>query len=90
MDWNYPETLKNVQDVLTSLGFAVDNDDTYIHILDYDSKTGAEEHFFKAIEHFLEGAIAWKGEDGTLFGWKFENGKMNIIKTNAVLPCDGE
>ena len=65
MDANYPETCKDAKAVLEQLGFECSyaaNGDLLID--GYDSKTGQEDLFLKAIEFDAEGTITWRGEEG--------------------------
>jgi len=79
MDANYPETCKNLEDILTNLGFEIDKDDSSnIAILTYNSKIGAEGYFFDAIASLVQDGsyVCWRGEDGEEWRWLFTNGKM--------------
>lgn len=73
MDWNYPETCKNAQEILEQLGFECEeNDEGDIEIYGYSSKSGAEGDFLKSIGHLLTGEIEWQGECGAM--WKLQFG----------------
>lgn len=63
MPWNYPETCKTVQEIFEKLGFTISEDDGFIYINGYDSKTGNEDAFLEAIGKLLRGEIEWSGED---------------------------
>ena len=72
MDANYPETCKDAQAVLEMLGFdTVYDTNGDLLITAYDSKTGQEDLFLKAIEMDGLGKIKWKGEDGARWTTEF-------------------
>lgn len=65
MDPNYPDTCKDAQAVLEQLGFYTQYNGAGDLLIDgYDSKTGQEDLFLKAIENEASGTIEWVGEDG--------------------------
>jgi hypothetical protein len=64
MDANYPDTCPDARAVLEMLGFYTDyNDEGDLLIEGYDSKTGQEDLFLKAIENDAAGEILWTGEE---------------------------
>lgn len=70
MDPNYPETCKDTYEILAQLGFDCSYDDKGdLHIEFYDSKTGQEELFFKAIKQYVVGTIDWIGEDDDIYSF---------------------
>lgn len=79
MDWNYHEKCKDVQDIFEALGFEIEEDDDKIHIIYYEGKSGSQELFFKAIGNLLRGEIAWCGEDGEKWKWKFGPKGMKVL-----------
>jgi len=87
MEPNYPETCKNLKDILDALGFETDYDNKGNIIgLAYDSKIGDEEYFLQAIAPFVKTGsfITWVGEDDTYWKQIF-NGKKMITKTGRVV-----
>lgn len=72
MDADYPSKCKDAEAVLKEVGFYCDrNRDGSLLIGGYDSKTGQEELFLKAIENMGTGEILWLGEDGDRYVTKF-------------------
>ena len=70
-------TIPNAKEVFLALGFDVqDEEDGGILIFAYDSKIGDERWFFAAAAPFMSGEFEWKGEDGEMWKWMFEEGKM--------------
>lgn len=80
MDPDYPKTCKTAQEILEQLGFDVEtNDNGDIINLQYDGKTGAEEHFMKVIAPYVEPGsyIEWKGEEEyDHYKFEFDGKKM--------------
>lgn len=77
MDWNYHETCRNSKEILEALGFEVDfNDQGDLYVVSYDSKSGNEEHFIKALAPYATGYICWVGEDGCQYKWEIEDGEF--------------
>ncbi len=64
MEWNYHETCSDLVEILNELGFDVSQDEEYIKIDYYSSKSGQEGLFLKEISNLSEGHIIWRGEDG--------------------------
>jgi hypothetical protein len=91
MGENYDSTSDSALDILELLGFDYSvNENNNISIDYYNNKMGQENLFFVAIAHLLEDSfIRWVGEDGDIFEWKFENGKMysdGRLQDNPFLP----
>ena len=78
MPWNYHETLSTMEEILEALGFELDMYGGELCSVNYDSKTGSEEHFLRAIAPWVEDGsfIVWRGEDGAMWRWLFDNGEM--------------
>jgi len=80
MSPNYPETCKNMFEILQELGFYwnLDEEGNVINIgYDYN-KTGNEEYFLCCFAGFVaDGSeIEFKGEDESYWKFVFKNGKM--------------
>lgn len=81
MDWNYHQTCSDVSKILNNLGFDTDYDDAgNLLIVGYDSKTGQEDLFLKAISPLAKGYIVWKGEQGEVWGETY-GGDQVIVKS---------
>lgn len=79
MDWNYPETCKNVTEILQQIGFDVMEQDDCIRIIGYDDKTGCEQMFLSALTPFFEeGYAEWRGEDGEEWRCSYRDGKAYV------------
>ena len=80
MEWNYDETCESLAEVLEMIGFEVETNEHGIFITWYDSKSGDEEVFFKALAPFIEdgGMMEWSGEEGCKWAWKFSDGEMLV------------
>jgi hypothetical protein len=82
MPENYDETCLNLADILDCLGFHPQFDELSGDIIDleYDSKIGQEELFFRAIGHLVDdkSVIYWDGEDGAKWRWVFNGEKMGV------------
>ena len=81
MNWNYDETCKDLVEVLEEVGFDVYQNDTGIIGLEYDSKTGDEEVFLKALAPFVKDGsyLPFKGEEGECWDYSFHKGKMREV-----------
>lgn len=80
MDWNYPETCKNLIEVLDQIGFTATEDEHGIIDLEYDSKTGNEEWFLCALAPFVQhgSQIHFIGEDDLEWNYLFSHGKLFV------------
>jgi hypothetical protein len=90
MDYNYPETCKDMNEILEALGFDVlyDNEGNLIG-LSYYNKTGSEDYFMSCFAGFVkdESVIDWKGEENEdYYRYFFKDGKM--IVQRAVVTLD--
>jgi hypothetical protein len=65
MSEKYDEEAEDAEHIFKMLGFETEcNPDDGLTLLGYDSKTGQEDLFLKAIEFDAEGTITWRGEEG--------------------------
>lgn len=81
MDYNYPETCKDMHEVLTQVGFNCEyDDDGNLVMLDYDeNKTGNEDYFLCCLAGFIEDGsyLIFKGEeDDDYYRFTFQDGYM--------------
>lgn len=79
MDYNYPETCKDIFEILNQIGLEYILEDGDIVRLSYDNKTGNEDYFLNCFAGFVpDGSyITFKGqEDDDYYKFVFENGKM--------------
>jgi hypothetical protein len=77
MDENYPETCKNIKEIIEALGFGTRIDEKGDLIIEsYDDKTGDEEKFLEALAPFIEGEIHWSGEESEHWLITFKKGKL--------------
>ena len=84
MDWNYDEKCKNAEEVLREVGFySYISENGNLHIDGYDSKTGQEDLFLKAISTLSKGYIIWKGEDDEVWGETY-GGEKVIVKSQGA------
>ena len=84
MDWNYDEKCKNAEEVLHEVGFySYISENGNLHIDGYDSKTGQEDLFLKAISTLSKGYIIWKGEDDEVWGETY-GGEKVIVKSQGA------
>ena len=74
---NWKPTEDTVVSTLEKLGFTVGDDENndYISIDDYCSKSGQEDIFFDEIKEYVTGLIKWHGEDGDSYIWRFKDGR---------------
>ena len=82
MNADYPNTCKNMIEILQALGFEeirFNKEGDLIH-LGYSSKAGQEDLFFDAIGPFVEKGsyLNWRGEDNEIWQWAFDGNKMKI------------
>lgn len=86
MDWNYPETCKDAQEILEQLGFEtfIGEDNGNLYIVSYDSKTGSEDDFLNSISDICSGEIEWREEDGKMWKNIFGNKEMKTVKGKIV------
>ncbi|ALY10853.1 hypothetical protein WILDE_70 [Arthrobacter phage Wilde] len=91
MDPQYDQKLHTVPDIMDAVGFKeseIQPDGTF-ELGWYDNKTGAEEHFLRALAPFVdEGSyVAFEGEDGTHWRYFFEDGEMRN-QTGSITYSD--
>jgi hypothetical protein len=87
MDADYPSKCTTLEEVLQEVGF-----DPYfdysgsLEALSYDSKTGCEEIFLKALAPFMRNGsyINWRGEEGELYRYEFQEGQMRQLTGNVT------
>jgi len=83
--------IKTAEEMFEQLGFH--NSSTHEGVLEliaYDSKLGQEEVFIAAVQQFVEddSHFEWKGEDGSMWTWKFNGGKL--YKATAMVEWQDE
>lgn len=79
MPHDYDQTVESVEEVLELLGFEFSQEDNGdIAVVNYDSKTGNEDLFFKTISDLIKpgSTMMWHGEDGANFAWYFDGKEM--------------
>jgi len=85
MTEHYDQECKTVEEILDMLGFGYDKiADGSILVTDYDSKTGQEELFFKAVAHLLTGTINWRGEEDARWSWTFHGSAQALAIEDAT------
>lgn len=82
MGENYPDTCKDLAEVLEMLGFEVETvgEDGSLSVFAYNSKTGQENLFFQALAPFIVGEMEWRGEDGCHYKWCFDGEEMVVLQ----------
>lgn len=75
MSANYPAKNCSAREILEELGFDIDEDEHGLQILSYDSKSGDEEVFIRALAEagLIHGEIEWVGEEGARWRWVMAN-----------------
>lgn len=90
MDYNYPETCRDMKAILIQLGFSLEFDENGNLIgLDYYDKTGAEDYFISCFAGFVDDGnyIEWKGEENEdYYRFIFRDGKM--LKQQGSVSID--
>ena len=79
MPWNYDELYKNLFEVLNALSFDVfTNDKGDINSIYFCNRLGQEDLFLEAIAPYVKPGsyIVWRGEDGAMWVFLFEDGEM--------------
>lgn len=80
MEYNYPETCKNLFDILQQIGFEYSLDENgNMNSISYPyNKTGNEEYFLCCFAGFVKDGsyIEFEGEDYSHWKYVFKNGKM--------------
>lgn len=89
MDYNYPETCKDMFEILQQIGFDItlDNDGNLVN-LGYYNKTGNEDYFLSCFAGFVRDGsyITFKGEEEEdYYKFVFENGKMSRYESTVVI-----
>lgn len=81
MPTNYDTTTQTAQEILTLLGFEHETLVTGdIKILDFDTKSGSEENFFKAIEDIVPaGVMQWASDGNEHWKWVFNGQTMTVV-----------
>lgn len=87
MTEDYDKNCKTIDDILEELRFDIKrmpNND--VKIVDFQSKLGQEDVFFKAISHLIEPGqyLLWKGEDGSQFAWSFDGKKLLNVEPGEL------
>lgn len=92
MDWNYPETCSNLQEVLNQVGFEVSyNDNGDINRLSYSNKTGNEDYFLACLSGYTpDGSyIEFNGEESNdYFRYLYVDGKCIFQRANVIIDYD--
>ena len=84
IDWNYHDICTSADEILEQLGFCTYiSENGNLHIDGYDSKTGQEDLFLKAISTLSKGYIIWKGEEGEVWGETY-GGEKVIVKSQGA------
>lgn len=79
MPWNYDELFDDPVDILREVGFDVTVDETGIIDICYDSKTGCEGEFLRALAPVVRPGsyIVWEGEEyGDIYRYDFDGRGM--------------
>lgn len=93
MDWNYPETCSNLQEILMQIGFEVRYDD-YGNIVSmgYENKTGNEEYFLACFAGFVPDGnyIEFLGEEpNDYYRFYYADGKCFFQKAVTTIEYNG-
>jgi hypothetical protein len=83
--------IKTAEEMFERLGFHYSSEsDGFLELTAYDSKMGQEEIFVAAVQQFVEddSHFEWKGEDGSMWTWKFNGGKL--FKATAMVEWQDE
>lgn len=77
---DYDKTVQSSREVLEMLGFGTSITEDGLHVWEYDSKTGAEVHFIRALAPYaVEGSfMQWRGEDDSFWRWTVEEQQLSI------------
>lgn len=72
--------------VFKQLGFEVAVLEGYLHLEQYDNKTGAEDYFLEAVAPFVTPGswIEWRGEDGEVWRQEFDGQYMKVKQGRVV------
>ena len=89
MTEDYDKNCQTIDDILEELRFDIQrmpNND--VKIVDFQSKLGQEDVFFKAIAHLIEPGqyLLWKGEDRNSFAWAFDGKKLLNVDPDELSP----
>ena len=79
MSWNYDETCKSLTEILSEVGFEVEEDERGICGLQYPyQKSGQEEIFLGALAPYVRAGsrIVFEGEDASRWGYLFDGSRM--------------
>lgn len=92
MDWNYPDTCSNLQEVLMQLGFEISySDDGDINGLYYGNKTGNEEYFLACLAGYTpDGSyIEFSGEEANdYYRFLYIDGKCIFQRANVIIDYE--
>ena len=82
MDADYDQKVKSCADVFAMLGFELEESAEGLRLTGYDNKTGQEDLFLATVAPYVaEGSyLDWRGEDGTLYRFQFNDGKMHELE----------
>jgi len=96
MDSNYPETCRDLWQILEELGFSMTGQQgcterppqleakSFEVVVKYSNKTGQEQLFLAALApHIRIGVIEWTGEDGFRYKNVFKRGVMDFWEIEA-------
>lgn len=78
---NYDTTAHSAQEILTLLGFTHETLITGdIRVVDFDTKSGAEEDFFKAIEDLVPASsMNWVSDGHERWTWVFNGQTLTVV-----------
>jgi hypothetical protein len=93
MDYNYPETCKDLIEILNQIGFdIVYNDNGDLVGLSYSNKTGNEDYFLSCFAGFTPSGsfIEFKGEsDDDFYRFLFDKDVMIKQQAEVIINYDG-
>lgn len=91
MDYNYPETCNNLQEILQQIGFEITYDDEgNITGLFYDNKTGSEDYFLQCFAGYVPfgSFIEFKGEDDAYYKYVYGPTSMHLYSGHLRVDYD--
>jgi len=91
MPEDYEKTTSTPGEILELLGFGYEDNGDLV-ITDYDSKTGQEDLFFKAIASLVPAnqLMEWTGEDGATFAWYFDGKNMHELSLREAYKAQSK
>jgi hypothetical protein len=87
---DYPNHYADAAAIFIALGFEITLDESGLHIIGFDSKSGQEDLFLEAVAPYANGLIVWRSEDGEVWRNVFSDNKLLTQPSELTFVVDKE